>query len=103
MSAGLAGGIAACVTTPIDVVKTRMMLSAGEQQQQQMGVELGAGGRKGLVGVAGEVWREEGVKGLFRGGALRSIWTAVGAGLYLGTYEVAKVWLRSESESEQHL
>ena len=50
--------------------------------------------RPGGWDVAKQVLRERGVKGLFRGGALRAVWTAVGSGLYLGTYEVSKVWLR---------
>lgn len=121
-SAAVSGAIAAVVTTPTDVVKTRMMLSAGEddqhrrQQQQQPrqgGLEKSQGEISGKQGsssssssasslrqkmsgwqVARLIYRERGFQGLFRGGFLRASWTAVGSGLYLGTYEVAKVWLK---------
>lgn len=95
-SAGAAGAFAAWITTPSDVVKTRMMLSAGEG-----GPEASSRPRKGSLEVAGDVYRQNGVRGLFRGGLLRSVWTAVGSGLYLGTYEMSKVWLtRGKNESE---
>ncbi|KAK7964058.1 hypothetical protein PG996_008252 [Apiospora saccharicola] len=105
-SAGLAGSFAAVVTTPMDVVKTRMMLQAGSDEQQaaknqpgatteaskQAAVKKVRDSRSGLA-VARQVLRERGVPGLFRGAVLRAAWTAVGSGLYLGMYEVSKVWL----------
>ena len=45
------------------------------------------------------MYREQGVPGLFRGAVLRGGWTAMGSGLYLGMYEVARVWLTQNRES----
>ncbi|KZL64829.1 mitochondrial carrier [Colletotrichum incanum] len=109
-SAGAAGAFAAFITTPSDVVKTRMMLSAGEAN-----ADRGRGSTssrdssdapkpkksRGSLEVTREVYRQNGVRGLFRGGGLRAVWTAVGSGLYLGTYEMSKVWLtRGKDESD---
>jgi hypothetical protein len=101
ISAAIAGSFAALITTPVDVVKTRMMLSASEESPdvgQQKKLSLSsivkeAACRKGSLAVAREVLSESGVKGLFRGGSLRSAWTALGSGLYLGVYESGRVWL----------
>ncbi|KAI0380587.1 mitochondrial carrier [Hypomontagnella monticulosa] len=100
-SAGLAGSFAAVVTTPMDVVKTRLMLTAGSDRDVKQGAHdrmpAPQGTRRhnarGGFAIAREVIAERGVSGLFRGAVLRAVWTAVGSGLYLGTYEVAKVWL----------
>jgi hypothetical protein len=97
MSAASAGSIAAFITTPSDVVKTRMMLSAGGDE----GKNGSSKSRKGAWTVAREVWSERGVKGFFRGGAFRSAWTALGSGLYLGTYDVAKVWLEDGKKDRE--
>ncbi|CEI68523.1 hypothetical protein FVEN_g5326 [Fusarium venenatum] len=101
LSAGSAGSVAAFITTPSDVVKTRMMLSAGNQNesstqgQGEVAAKMeGKRPKKGAWTVSKEVYQERGVRGFFRGAALRSSWTMLGSGLYLGSYEMAKVWLR---------
>lgn len=115
-SAGSAGAVAAVITTPVDVLKTRIMLSAAEGDHSneslgKSGKSNGNGGKSGLVDALGEsvkksrsgqkgTWQitrkivqEQGYKGLWRGGALRAVWTFVGAGLYLGAYESGRVYL----------
>lgn len=94
-SAGSAGAVAAWVTTPSDVVKTRMMLTAGDSANGKTGSE----GRKmsekrSSWVVTKQIYRERGLVGFFRGGLFRSGWTALGSSLYLGTYDAAKLWLR---------
>lgn len=115
-SAGSAGAVAAVITTPVDVLKTRIMLSAAEGESSEGSSKSGksngkANGKNGLVDALGEsvkksrrgqkgTWqitqeivKEQGYKGLWRGGALRAVWTFVGAGLYLGAYESGRVYL----------
>ncbi len=89
VSAGVAGSVASVITTPVDVVKTRIMLSAaGEssegkakekienarQQGQSLNklAKLKSNSRKSGFAVARETIGENGVKGLFRGGILRA-------------------------------
>lgn len=114
VSAGTAGSLAAVITTPIDVIKTRIMLSASgpanphevldprpsggkqaqaEQAKLERAQQAARGGRAGGYAVGKEILRSEGVKGLFRGGALRGLWTCAGSGLYLGTYESGRRYL----------
>ncbi|GAO18503.1 hypothetical protein UVI_02054460 [Ustilaginoidea virens] len=99
-SAAVAGAVAALITTPSDVVKTRMMLMAGSGG-------VGAPGRNasghdadlGAWSVSRRVYQERGIRGFFRGGLFRSGWTALGSSLYLGTYDAAKLWLRRRKKS----
>lgn len=92
-SAGSAGALAAWITTPSDVVKTRMMLFAGDPGDEKLSREERKR-KRGAWSVTKQVFAERGLRGFFRGGLLRSAWTALGSGLYLGTYETAKVWLK---------
>lgn len=88
-SAALAGSLAALLTTPSDVIKTRMMVKVDNRDERNQAQQR----HRGLVKVVEDVWRERGIRGFFRGGAFRCIWTAVGSGLYLGMYDAAKLWL----------
>jgi hypothetical protein len=83
VSAGVAGAFAAVVTTPVDVVKTRVMLRAAEENSARLSE----------IKVFKDVWKEEGLRGLWRGGALRGVWTMLGSGLYLGVYDLGRVYL----------
>lgn len=106
VSAGTAGALAAYITTPSDVVKVRMMLfaseSGGDGDAQVSGQEekLKRSGR-GAWATTRRVYAERGVRGFFRGGVFRGAWTALGSGLYLGTYETAKLWLTRGKEKPE--
>lgn len=124
-SAGTAGAIAAVITTPVDVLKTIIMLSAGEagRSSESPGkakrdgknslvdalgesVKKSKRNQKGTWQIAQEIVQEQGYKGLWRGGMLRAVWTFVGAGLYLGAYESGRVYLaarRGEDVDEADL
>jgi solute carrier family 25 S-adenosylmethionine transporter 26 len=95
VSAGVAGSAAAWVTTPFDVVETRMMLEAGKAEQVS-----GSGRRKNGFQVGKEVFQKEGTCGLFRGGLVSATLTILGNGLYMGCYECAKLFLTKEDGKE---
>ncbi|KAM4055203.1 mitochondrial carrier protein [Hirsutella rhossiliensis] len=89
-SAGAAGAVAAFLTTPSDVVKTRMMVTAGSDR----GSGSAPRSKQGSWAVAKQIYCERGIKGFLRGASFRSGWTAIGSSLYLGSYDTAKLWLR---------
>lgn len=106
-SAGIAGSAAAWVTTPFDVVKTRMMLEAGAKSQNEdpvRGSGAGQGGdatRRSGLQICKEVFQNEGIRGLFRGGLIRATWTIVGNGLYMGCYEGARFYLEDRRKAAE--
>ncbi|KAK9458813.1 mitochondrial carrier [Lipomyces oligophaga] len=71
----IAGGVAAACTTPLDVLKTRIMLSEE---------------RVNISTLVSEIIGEDGYKGFFRGIAPRTMWISVGGAVFLGVYETAK-------------
>ncbi|KAJ1838727.1 S-adenosylmethionine transporter [Coemansia sp. RSA 486] len=77
----VAGGTAAALTTPLDVVKTRVMLSTKG---------MGAHEYSGIVSTISRIAQEEGVRALFSGIIPRTIWISVGGFVFLGSYEKAK-------------
>ena len=78
-----AGGVAAGVTTPLDVAKTRIMLAKVGSQEARLGT----------LGIWRIVVQESGVRGLFAGVAPRIIWISVGGAVFFGVYEKSKCWL----------
>jgi solute carrier family 25 S-adenosylmethionine transporter 26 len=77
-----AGGIAAACTTPLDVVKTRLMTQS-----------VGAQAYQGIWASLQRIAREEGVGTLFSGTTPRVLWISLGGALFFGGYEATKSFL----------
>lgn len=75
----IAGAIAAFVTTPLDVAKTRIMLADKSDSL--------ASGK--VTSALRAIKAERGVAGLFAGVVPRVLWITVGAAIFLGSYEKA--------------
>ncbi|CAG7953449.1 unnamed protein product [Penicillium salamii] len=107
ISAAMSGTVVSTVTTPIDVVKTRIMLLAGagdwDGGKESSGSKQAAHPRKGPLAVGRDILRNEGVKGLFRGGLIRAGWTAVALGLYLSLYESGRFYLENRRREKDGL
>lgn len=70
----LAGAVAAGITTPLDVLKTRVMLSSQ---------------RTGLGEIVLSILRQHGVRPFFAGIGPRVAWISVGGAVFLGSYQWA--------------
>ncbi|KAF7118259.1 hypothetical protein CNMCM5793_007675 [Aspergillus hiratsukae] len=104
MAASMSGMIASVVTTPIDMIKTRMMLSASRNNEG----DGNGGGKKKVAGwgtlrVGKEIYRNEGIRGLFKGGAIRAAWTAVSLSMYLSMYEAGRFYLENRRREKDGL
>jgi len=73
----LSGGIAAAATTPLDVIKTRIMLGKDKQGNPY----------KNGMDVFQKVVSQEGMPVLFSGLQPRVIWISIGGFVFLGSYE----------------
>ncbi|KAL8701983.1 MAG: hypothetical protein Q9201_004629 [Fulgogasparrea decipioides] len=70
----VAGAVAAGLTTPLDVLKTRMMLAKE---------------RQAAVSMCGEIWKTSGPKAFISGIGPRIMWISAGGAIFLGTYQWA--------------
>jgi solute carrier family 25 S-adenosylmethionine transporter 26 len=78
----IAGGISAAATTPLDVLKTRVMLSKE---------------RVSVPDVFRNMIKEEGLRPFFAGLAPRVTWISVGGAIFLGSYQWAINTMKSIS------
>ncbi|XP_059184585.1 mitochondrial S-adenosylmethionine carrier protein isoform X2 [Centropristis striata] len=72
-----AGAVAAFVTTPLDVAKTRIMLAKAGSSTASGNIPL----------VLHDVWKSRGLSGLFAGSVPRITFISVGGFIFLGAYE----------------
>lgn len=83
-----AGAVAAAVTTPLDVVKTRLMTQGAVHQAA---AQNGASQQyKGIIDGITRIAREEGPATLFSGIVPRVIWISAGGAIFFGSYELAR-------------
>ena len=68
----LAGAVAAVITTPLDVLKTRMMLSTSKEK---------------VLPLLGKILRESGPRAFFAGIGPRVLWISAGGFVFLGSYQ----------------
>ncbi|KAL4752554.1 mitochondrial carrier domain-containing protein [Aspergillus terricola var. indicus] len=105
IAASISGSIASVITTPIDVIKTRMMLAAsGNHPPSSASGGQEVPKKQGSIWTVGnQIFKDEGMKGLFRGGAIRVVWTAISLSIYLSMYEGGKFFLekRRKRKAEQ--
>lgn len=94
----IAGSVAAALTTPLDVAKTRTMLlrsSPPSPSPSHSSSPLSRSRSPGLYATLLQIVREEGVKALFRGIVPRTIWIGLGGAVFLGAYEATRMRIES--------
>ncbi|GBG82606.1 hypothetical protein CBR_g34975 [Chara braunii] len=85
---GLSGGLAAIMTTPFDVMKTRMMTSS-------------PGTTVTMSGIAWSIIRNEGALTLFKGCLPRFFWIAPLGAMNFAGYELAKRAMEKKDEEQE--
>ncbi|XP_051177060.1 S-adenosylmethionine carrier 1, chloroplastic/mitochondrial [Lolium perenne] len=80
-----AGAITGAITTPLDVLKTRLMVQGQTKQYS------------GIVSCAQTILREEGPKAFLRGIEPRVLWIGIGGSIFFGVLEKTKSVLAERS------
>ncbi|KAL4874529.1 mitochondrial carrier domain-containing protein [Aspergillus karnatakaensis] len=89
IAGGLAGAVAAGITTPLDVVKTLLQTRGLAQNEEIRAV-------KGLFGAASLIKRQFGWKGFLRGARPRIISTMPSTAICWTSYEMAKAYFKGQ-------
>ncbi|KAF8887140.1 mitochondrial carrier domain-containing protein [Infundibulicybe gibba] len=76
----IAGAVAAALTTPLDVLKTRVMLDLRDSTKEKL---------PSLLRRFQTIYRSEGPRALFAGVVPRTLWISAGGAVFLGVYEWA--------------
>lgn len=69
------GGLAAGLTTPLDVLKTRIMLAEAGSKHTS------------VTKLAKTIYREKGIRGFFAGFVPRVMWITLGGAIFFGFYD----------------
>ena len=77
----LAGCVAAALTTPLDIVRTRLMTQTGALEGDRY---------RGFVDALRRILAEEGPGALLRGGGVRIAWVTLGGGIFFGSYDAVR-------------
>lgn len=80
-----AGAVAAAVTCPLDVAKTRIQLADKNAEKLTS---------RNPIRVICRIYSEEGVGGLFGGFVPRVMWTTIGGFIWFGTYSLVIILLK---------
>jgi solute carrier family 25 carnitine/acylcarnitine transporter 20/29 len=86
-TAGATGGLATClISTPTELIKCRAQVSLSSTNSWK---------------IVREVWRHEGIRGLYYGGGITAVRDAVGYGFYFWSYELCKQTLSSPTDTNR--
>nr|GLL18406.1 S-adenosylmethionine carrier 1, chloroplastic/mitochondrial-like isoform X2 [Ipomoea trifida] len=89
MIGAFAGAVTGAITTPLDVIKTRLMVQGSARQYQ------------GVLHCVGTIAREEGTSALFKGMGPRVLWIGIGGSIFFGVLEKTKQLLAQKRPVDQ--
>ncbi|KAE8730888.1 mitochondrial substrate carrier family protein E-like isoform X2 [Hibiscus syriacus] len=86
---GLAGGFSAYLTTPLDVIKTRLQVQGSSSSYN------------GWLDAMSKIWKTEGPKGMFRGSVPRITWYIPASALTFMAVEFLRVQFNEKLENDK--
>ncbi|KAI0472584.1 mitochondrial carrier domain-containing protein [Xylariaceae sp. FL0804] len=101
--AGASSGIASSIMTcPLDVVKTKLQAQRGGSPSSE-GIHVGQPRvYSGLIGTTRVIWREEGLRGMYRGLGITMLGYLPNWAIYFGVYNKCKSWM-AHHQVQNHL
>ncbi|KAK2813159.1 hypothetical protein FQN50_000836 [Emmonsiellopsis sp. PD_5] len=95
-AAGMASGI---VTCPLDVIKTKLQAQGGFQMRRNGKVIESGTLYRGMIGTGKMIWRDEGIRGLYRGLGPMLLGYLPTWAVYLTVYDRSRVYFFEKTDN----
>jgi solute carrier family 25 folate transporter 32 len=96
VSGGIAGAVSGLISCPLDVIKTKLQAQGGFKIPKDA-VKLSTAAYRGVLGTAETIWREEGVRGMYRGLGPMLLGYVPTWAVYLTVYNKAQAYFRTRT------
>lgn len=96
LSGGLAGAVAGVVSCPLDVIKTKLQAQGGFQGTRG-GLDAPSIAYRGVAGSASTIWREDGLRGMYRGLGPMLLGYIPTWAVYLTVYNKSQAFFRTRT------
>lgn len=98
LSGAVAGAVSGIVSCPLDVIKTKLQAQGGfKAKARQDGSQLATTAYRGVQGTAAMIWKEDGVRGLYRGLGPMLLGYVPTWAIYLTVYNRTQAYFRTKT------
>ena len=98
LAGGAAGAVSGFVSCPLDVIKTKLQAQGGFKSFPN-GVQTASAAYRGFSGTAATIWKEEGVRGMYRGLGPMLLGYIPTWAVYLTVYNKSQAYFRTKTGS----
>lgn len=96
VSGGLAGAVSGLVSCPLDVIKTKLQAQGGFRVSKT-GSKITTAAYRGVTGTAATIWKEEGLRGMYRGLGPMLLGYVPTWAVYLTVYNKTQAFFRTKT------
>ena len=96
ISGGIAGAVSGIVSCPLDVIKTKLQAQGGFQTREN-GLRGTSAAYRGVAGSASTIWKEDGIRGMYRGLGPMLLGYIPTWAVYLTVYNKTQAYFRTKT------
>ena len=101
LAGGAAGAVSGFVSCPLDVIKTKLQAQGGFKTRTD-GLQAASAAYRGVSGTAATIWKEEGLRGMYRGLGPMLLGYIPTWAVYLTVYNKSQDYFRTKTGSYDH-
>ncbi len=98
IAGGAAGAVSGFVSCPLDVIKTKLQAQGGFKTTTD-GLQAASASYRGFSGTAATIWKEEGLRGMYRGLGPMLLGYIPTWAVYLTVYNKSQAFFRTKTGS----